>query len=57
MGHHPDDFSIEEILEKEAIEKAMQQAEKEAEELRYTFLFILFFKIVISLTRIPLGCM
>lgn len=34
MGHHPDDLSIEEILEKEAIEKAMQQAEKEAEELR-----------------------
>lgn len=43
MGHHPDDLSIEEILEKEAIEKAMQQAEKEAEELRYTFFFILFF--------------
>lgn len=34
MGHHPDDIPIEEILEREAIEKAMKQAEKEAEELR-----------------------
>ena len=34
MGNHPDDIPIEEILEREAIEKAMKQAEKEAEELR-----------------------
>ncbi|XP_049774429.1 SH2 domain-containing protein 4B-like isoform X2 [Schistocerca cancellata] len=34
MGEHPDDPSIEEILEREAREKARQQAEKEAEQLR-----------------------
>ncbi|GAB1609149.1 SH2 domain-containing protein 4B-like isoform X1 [Argonauta hians] len=34
MGHHPNDLSIEEILEKEAKEKAAIQAEREAEELR-----------------------
>ncbi|XP_066992459.2 SH2 domain-containing protein 4A isoform X2 [Anabrus simplex] len=34
MGEHPDDPSIEEILEKEAREKARRQAEKEAEHLR-----------------------
>lgn len=34
MGEHPDDPSIEEILEKEARETARRQAEKEAEQLR-----------------------
>jgi SH2 domain-containing protein 4A len=34
MGEHPDDLSIEEILEQEAREKARRQAEKEAEQLR-----------------------
>lgn len=35
MGEHPDDLSIEEILEQEAREKARRQAEKEAEQLRW----------------------
>jgi SH2 domain-containing protein 4A len=34
MGEHPNDLSIEEILEQEAREKARRQAEKEAEQLR-----------------------
>lgn len=34
MGEHPDDKSIEEILEEEAKEAARNQAEKEAEQLR-----------------------
>lgn len=34
MGEHPDDKSIDQILEEEAREKARRQAEKEAEELR-----------------------
>jgi SH2 domain-containing protein 4A len=34
MGEHPDDLSIEEILELEAREKARRQAEKEAEQMR-----------------------
>jgi SH2 domain-containing protein 4A len=34
MGEHPDDLSIDEILEQEAREKARRQAEKEAEQLR-----------------------
>jgi SH2 domain-containing protein 4A len=34
MGEHPDDQSIEEILEQEAREKVRRQAEREAEQLR-----------------------
>jgi hypothetical protein len=34
MGEHPDDLSIDEILEQEAREKARRLAEKEAEQLR-----------------------
>ena len=34
MGEHPDDLSIDAILEKEARETARRQAEKEAEQLR-----------------------
>jgi SH2 domain-containing protein 4A len=34
MGEHPDDLSIEVILEQEAREKARRQAEMEAEQLR-----------------------
>ena len=35
MGEHPDDKSIEQILEDEAMEKAQILAEQEAEKLRY----------------------
>jgi len=34
MGEHPDDLSVDEILEREAREKARKQAQLEAEELR-----------------------
>lgn len=37
MGEHKNDLSIEEILEREAQEKALKQAEKEALELRYCY--------------------
>ena len=37
MGEHPDDLSIEEILELEAREKARRQAEKEAEQMRWVW--------------------
>lgn len=36
MGEHPNDKSIEEILEFEAREKARRQAEQEAQQLRHT---------------------
>lgn len=35
MGEHKDDKSVEEILEEEAQRKALEQAQREAEELRY----------------------
>lgn len=41
MGEHPDDKSIEEILEEEAKEAARKQAEKETEQLRLFFYLIL----------------
>jgi len=37
MGDHPDDLSIEEIIEREAQQKANKRAEKEAEMLRYHY--------------------
>jgi len=36
MGEHPDDKSVEQILDKEARHIARQQAELETEELGYT---------------------
>lgn len=41
MGEHPDDKSIEQILEEEAREKARKLAEKEAKEFRYDFFNII----------------
>ena len=41
MGEHPDDKSIEQILEEEAREKARKLAEKEAKEFRYVIIIII----------------
>ena len=38
MGEHKDDKTIEEILEEEAQAKALLEAEREAEEIRYSIL-------------------
>lgn len=40
MGEHPDDLPIEQILELEARDKARQQAELEAQQLRYVALVV-----------------
>lgn len=43
MGEHPDDKSIEEILEEEAKEAARKQAERETEQFRLETFFIHYF--------------
>lgn len=52
MGEHPDDKSIEEILEEEAREAARKLAVKETEQLRFLFLFE-FFKKELRIGLVP----